>query len=511
MVTASGSFLLIFLLALVLSLFLSRKKLFNNPNFLLFSLTSFIWLYSFNPNRPSFIQLAILLSFIILINLLSLIFKNLFLRLLFLTSFIIYGHLYIFLRARFIGDFRPGVNSYLMVGFLATWLAAFLLQFKTKVLSRKRINQTIIAFSHLFFLLSILVFGFNLFKYFKKPPVASATDKPDVYYLIFDEYPRADVLKEQFSFDNSDLIKFLEAKGFFVASQSKANYPITFLSVSSALSMNYVNYFADLINTDTRNASFPYQLIDNNPVKQFFKSKGYQIIDFSNRGWNALRTGSQHADQDLFSDDPYYFLKTYLSTTILNPFFTAVTLQPYLPESIRPNDRQLVLTTFEKLKAVPDNPHSTFTFAHVFIPHFPYYFDSQGNPAQGDIITPDRQKFLDQLVFANQQIKQIITAILDKSDQPPIIILQSDTGPGFYKTIATPFKNLTSEQIQERFPVLNAYYLPDGGQARLYDTISPVNSFRLILSDYFDQNYPLLQDQSYFATYQFPYRFYPIK
>jgi hypothetical protein len=44
---------------------------------------------------------------------------------------------------------------------------------------------------------------------------------------------------------------------------------------------------------------------------------------------------------------------------------------------------------------------------------------------------------------------------------------------------------------------LLAYFLPDDGNAKLYSTISPVNSFRLFFNEYFGANYPLLPDQTY--------------
>ncbi|MGQ9684246.1 MAG: hypothetical protein ACUVX9_17080 [Anaerolineae bacterium] len=55
--------------------------------------------------------------------------------------------------------------------------------------------------------------------------------------------------------------------------------------------------------------------------------------------------------------------------------------------------------------------------------------------------------------------------------------------------------------------ILNAYHLPGGVDAALYDTISPVNSFRLILSSYFAADYALLEDRSYFSLWDRPYDF----
>jgi hypothetical protein len=42
-----------------------------------------------------------------------------------------------------------------------------------------------------------------------------------------------------------------------------------------------------------------------------------------------------------------------------------------------------------------------------------------------------------------------------------------------------------------------AYYLPGSGKSKLYPSMTPVNSFRLIFDEYFGANYPLLQDKTY--------------
>lgn len=61
--------------------------------------------------------------------------------------------------------------------------------------------------------------------------------------------------------------------------------------------------------------------------------------------------------------------------------------------------------------------------------------------------------------------------------------------------------------LKERMIIFNAYYLPRGGNELLYNSITPVNIFRLIFNFYFSMNYKLLKDQSYFSSYEFPYKF----
>ena len=49
-----------------------------------------------------------------------------------------------------------------------------------------------------------------------------------------------------------------------------------------------------------------------------------------------------------------------------------------------------------------------------------------------------------------------------------------------------------------RSAILTAAYLPGGSQdSRLYPSISPVNTFRVVFNRYFGARYPLLPDRPY--------------
>jgi len=60
-------------------------------------------------------------------------------------------------------------------------------------------------------------------------------ESPDIYFIVADGYAREDVLKEIYQHDNSDFINYLTNKGFYVAHQSRTNYPQTYLSIASSL------------------------------------------------------------------------------------------------------------------------------------------------------------------------------------------------------------------------------------------------------------------------------------
>jgi hypothetical protein len=76
----------------------------------------------------------------------------------------------------------------------------------------------------------------------------------------------------------------------------------------------------------------------------------------------------------------------------------------------------------------------------------------------------------------------MVNSILSQSGPRPIIIIQADHGFGY-----------SGAGVQ----ILNAYYLPDGGEQQLYPTITPVNTFRVIFDRYFGAHLGLLPDKSY--------------
>jgi hypothetical protein len=133
-----------------------------------------------------------------------------------------------------------------------------------------------------------------------------------------------------------------------------------------------------------------------------------------------------------------------------------------------------------------------FTYVHLFIPHYPYVFDPDGqimtDPGyysgdRGSAINDayENRGYVNQVQYIDKRMIPILQTIIKKSKNPPIIILMGDHG-----LIDT-----------NRQTDLLAYYLPGNGSAKLYPTISPVNSFRLIFNEYFGANYPLLPDQTF--------------
>jgi hypothetical protein len=196
----------------------------------------------------------------------------------------------------------------------------------------------------------------------------------------------------------------------------------------------------------------------------------------------------------LFQDE---FLRVLVRSTMLK------LLDPWIVKSVA----EAHLNTFRVLKAIPEIKEATFTFVHCILPHHPFIFDRHGNIKSDRTIRnqfqgskwKDGDAYIDQLIFVNRKLRSVVDSILEKSEVSPIIVIQSDHGPQVVGRDNSDF-------IRARMCNFSAYYLPNGGNQRLYDSITPVNTFRVIFNHYFGTNYELLEDRSYFSTYQQPYR-----
>ena len=98
-----------------------------------------------------------------------------------------------------------------------------------------------------------------------------------------------------------------------------------------------------------------------------------------------------------------------------------------------------------------------------------------------------KKAYLDQVKYSNILLKKIIPLIAKPSSRARVVILEGDHG----------FREFGPEvPINRIFMNLNAYYFSDGDYSRLYNGISPVNSFRVVLNKYFCQSLPMRKDSS---------------
>ena len=334
------------------------------------------------------------------------------------------------------------------------------------------------------------------------PPIGSVPDRlPDIYYIIVDAYGRADLLQEVYGLDNSEFLSQLADRGFYIADHSRSNYAQTALSLASSLNFDYLDDLAHLLEASGDNRIPMQILIEDNRLVQFLHQYGYAIVEFES-GYQYTRIKHDVRLTPFPGWSPSEFEEGLIMLTPLSAFRT--TWADYR--------RQRIDYAFEHLADPAQNGRPTFTFVHLLAPHWPFLFDAEGNPVQprgvGSHVPIFYEEFVtyysQQLLYINKRLMPAIDTILSQSPEPPIIIVQADHGPDAGKNTAG---SDWERAVRERMAILNAFYFPDQAYERLYEEITPVNTFRVVLSQYLDAELDLLEDRAFYSTYDAPYAF----
>jgi hypothetical protein len=338
--------------------------------------------------------------------------------------------------------------------------------------------------------------------------------QPDIYYLVFDRYAGSPTLDRHFGFDNEPFLRELEARGFYVARDSVANYPKTSLSLVSTLNMEYLDGHA--LHAE---AVAP---ADQGPINRMLgerllvpfslKEVGYEFVLIPS--WWPPIAANVDADIILAYDGTSEFSLALLETTMAG----ALTGPPGEVDPLSASELpKYTLHQLDRLHEAPQLPGPQFIFAHFIIPHPPYLFDRDGSS-----VTPEEaaersaeEGYLRQLEYTNAQILKVVDEIQARSSSDEAaIIIQADEGPfpERYEANGETFRwaEATPEELEIKYRILNAYHLPgvDAEAAGLSQSTTPVNSFRVVFNALFDADLPLLPDHVYAHTdYQHFYDF----
>lgn len=437
---------------------------------------------------------------------------------LFLIYFFSYGQFFNVLEnTRFYG-WKLGIHTYL----LPAWTLLFsLIGYATIIKKRdlRTLHQLLFITSVCLILISLV----NVFSFLiraktdtprQEPSQADISQThsnslPDIYYIILDGYARGDILKEMYDHDNSDFLDSLGKKGFYVAHRSKSNYMRSLLSISSSLNMTHINDVTNHVNTQ-QVGHYLSTLIQQNEVARLLSKQGYASM--------AYPTG--YANTEMKKAD-YYLKDTRTLSEFENELINLTPLSAL--NKVRSfqyeRHREQLLYVLNRLGCEPDVKQPKFVFAHIMCPHAPFVFGALGEHIvhNGEFTLAGRTEvasnqdelrtylkgYSDQVTFLNQKVLELVDRILSIDKRPAIILLQADHGDRWM----VDFKNPERSDLETPFCIFNSYYFPEGDYSRLYETISPVNSFRVLFNQFFDGDYALHGDDSYYYKSSDRYRF----
>lgn len=425
-----------------------------------------------------------------------------------LALFYAYGHIYQAVEGRALFGFVYGKHRYLIAAAVFLFAAGSWWILK-KAAGARPLNQILNLVS--VFLLVIPAFQIGWFEYrFQKAsaqqaepaaaaePAASGEDSPDIYYIILDGYSRADVMKDLYDLDITPFMDDLKSIGFVFPECTQSNYGITAFSMFASLNMNYLDAYGGPFPIGSERERVDYlQMRDylrHSEVRRYLKQQGYQMVTFETGYWwleiDDAETYIVANNNPLIRYSESYAVSNFeemlLRTTAFRIFSEAndALFRPLTRRVKTPREHHYDVVKFalDSLDQVPEIPGKKFVYFHILAPHDPFVLSKDGEyvPVGTEADIPG---YPDEVAYLNKRIAALVRSLIAQSEVPPIIILQGDHG----------------WDPRYRLEILNAYYLPGGGDQLIYPQITPVNTFRVVLNHYFGGSFDLLEDRSYYS------------
>jgi len=318
--------------------------------------------------------------------------------------------------------------------------------------------------------------------------ISGDSSLPNIFYIVLDSYTSFESLRTYWKYDNSELVNYLKKNGFYIARRSKSNYNQTHFSLASLLNLSYLHYesFDKLTFAHYPNL---FKLIKDNVLARVLEKNGYEIINYSLFDISNI---SKYYRFELI-DEPHFFKNTMFEGVVnVDKVGSALGIN-FTPETniIKTN---MKIASLLKDVALTSSDRNFFVYAHFMLPHPPYYFDANGNIMPENYARDDynKWKYLEQLKFTNKLLMEIIDYIFSNSSIRPVIIIQGDHGFRFLKDKVA--------QGAESHSILNAFYFSDKDYKQLYQTISSVNTFRVLLNKYKLLELETLPDERFFVA-----------
>lgn len=328
----------------------------------------------------------------------------------------------------------------------------------------------------------------------QKTPPAQTGAYPDIYCIILDAYTSNVVLEELYNFSNEDFLNALITRDFYVFRDAKSNYPRTSLSMAALFNMEYHNKVKD--EKDWWKDLSAISRVPRNLIATYLVSQGYTFMD----------------KQVTEVKDPQFLKYLFFSGIVKLSFLRELTKVYHF--GLDGPYRRNILSCFKWLQNIKKNPNPIFVYTHILSPHYPFVFNAQGGKVgllkiislafkelklhrydyAGILTDIMKALYVEQLQFINQETIRTMDAIISNAQRPCIIIVMGDHG--FFQG-QWAFDPNDKKYLRQRFGILQAYYFSDKDYSRLYEGFTPVNIFRLILKQYFNEDITLLEDKSY--------------
>ena len=332
---------------------------------------------------------------------------------------------------------------------------------------------------------------------FAKPLVVArnSTQMPDIYYIMPEDYGDEITLREKYGVDTRAFVKYLEKQGFYVAHDSKTNYNRTNMALSAAGNLQYLS---TLLGDAAKEDDAVDRSLPGFAASRFLQALGYRYVHMGY--WWSPTSADPTADIEVKSGTLSEFSSILNDTTILPTLSRKLDVKQEFVDPRRAHHEQ-VLQELRDIVQTSKLRGPKFVFAHLGIPHPAYIFDRQGRFVAGSR-ERDLGRFADQVYFTTKKLQELIGQLLDATGRKAVIILQTDEGPDPTHKLRIHIEKgrFEREELLLKYRILNAFFLPGVSRRGLYQSITPVNTFRLVFDLYFHTDFGFLPDEIWART-----------
>jgi hypothetical protein len=329
----------------------------------------------------------------------------------------------------------------------------------------------------------------------------STQQLPGIYYILIDSYPSSGYQREVLGVAQNSLDSLLTTKGFFVIPDSRSNYNLTPFSMASILGMQYLDWMKQVVVKNPSHYSHAATAIKNAVLFDWLQKNNYTIYNLSifdlpgHPSMNKERFFTELGTEVIFFGTfwskarwhilPYFFPSLIKESAVKQQANLRQMLEHFKPYNAN------ILDSLVRMSSSQDHVQRKFVYAHLEMPHYPYFYDSAGHAYPDEIAysrssVTDKKMFREYISYTNYAINKLLDSMLAKNKGRDVIVLQSDHGT----------RNLDETRPKDAFRNYSAFYFPDRDYHLLYPGMSNVNTFRIIFNKYFGQQLPLLKDSS---------------
>ena len=322
----------------------------------------------------------------------------------------------------------------------------------------------------------------------------------DIWYLVFDRYGSARSLDLLYGIDDRPFLDRLGTRGFEVVTDSHANYVKTALSLAATLNLDYLDDIVATQDPASEDHGAIYRHLADHAVGHFLHDRGYRYVHVGST-YDPTES-SPLADLNPRIDGPSDFVDALFDVSALPAIARRLRIRTNTPA--RERHYQVGRFQLDTLDDLVAEPGPKFVFAHVLLPHPPYTFASDGRflTDDEDAALTNAEGYEQQLTYLHARLEALVDRLLERPEaERPIIVLQADEGPYpidyARNTVGYDWATASTEDLEIKFGIFNAMYLPGGEAPEVPATLSSVNTFRMIFGAYFGADLPVLPDRSF--------------